>query len=98
MTATKTVRGDMKINKLVLTREEIDDEYRRLNIKWASSSVQPAGRDYDKAISRATVKKVFRELPWKRTVIGNERSMPDKTVIWFITGEEYEALKATEGK
>ncbi len=77
------LRGVMMMNKLVLTDEEIERIY----------IIAGTGRDYDKAISRATVKKVFRELPWKRTVIGNERSMPEKTEIWFITDEERQEIK-----
>ncbi len=33
------------------------------------------------------------ELPFKRTTIGEERSMPNGTEIWFLTKEEYEQAK-----
>ena len=33
------------------------------------------------------------ELPFKRTFIGEERSMPNHTEIWFLTKEEYEEAK-----
>ncbi len=35
---------------------------------------------------------VVSEIPFKRTIIGNERSMPEGTVIWFITEKEKDQL------
>lgn len=38
-------------------------------------------------------KELWATIPFKRTIIGEERSMPDKTTIWFITDEEYTELR-----
>ena len=38
-------------------------------------------------------KEMIEEIPWKRTVIGPERSMPPKTEIWFVTSDEVEQLR-----
>ncbi len=33
------------------------------------------------------------KLPFKRTIIGTERSVPEGTEIWFLFKDEYEALQ-----
>lgn len=43
-------------------------------------------------IAKAQLKKVVVETPWKTTVIGEERSVPEGTQIRFIFEEEYQAL------
>ena len=34
----------------------------------------------------------MKKLPFKRTIVGEERSLPNGTEIWFLLDEEYQAL------
>lgn len=38
-------------------------------------------------------KEFWLKIPFKRTIIGKERSMPNSTVIWFITNNEYTEIR-----
>ena len=42
---------------------------------------------------KETIKEFWMKLPFKRTIIGEERSIPSETVIWFITDEEYTQIR-----
>lgn len=96
----KCLLNDREIFSVVFDKEPIDDEWVSSCLPLYKDKIAEAQLDKAESLIRQDEReRVFRELPWKRTIIGNERSMPDKTVIWFITGEECEALKATvEGK
>lgn len=41
-------------------------------------------------------KEMIEEIPWKRTVIGPERSMPPRTEICFVTLDELEQLRKSQ--
>jgi len=56
------------------------------------TEAQAWANGYNTGVTEA-VKKVVRHLPLTRTTIGPERSMPEGTEIWFITGEEWQALR-----
>lgn len=44
------------------------------------------------------LREFWAKIPFKRTIIGEERSMPNKTVVWFITGDEYTEIRKSLDK
>ena len=42
-------------------------------------------------------RKLWQDIPFKRTTIGVERSMPNGTIIWFITDDEYTEFRRKVG-
>lgn len=50
--------------------------------------------DKDIAKAKPLIRRdIVGEIPFKRTIIGEERSMPNGTIVWFITNEELQELK-----
>ena len=43
-------------------------------------------------------RKLWKDIPFKRTIIGEERSMTNKTVVWFITDDEYTEIRQSLDK
>ena len=55
--------------------------------------------EYDmEGLAKAQEKDTLSSIPFKRTIIGEERSMPEGTVIWFITDDEKKSLGRREVK
>ena len=44
------------------------------------------------------VRDFWARIPFKRSIIGEERSVPNKTTVWFITDCEYTRLRVSLNK
>ena len=70
-----------------ITLEEFGESLKLVDAFY-KGKIEDAKQHYVKW-DREKMKKFWMNLPFKRTVIGAGRSVPDGTVIWFITDEEY---------
>lgn len=77
--------------QILLTKGEI-----LLEVKF-NAEQNPMLLEWLRKIAKAQLKKVMTDAPWKITTIGEERSVPNKTQIRFLSEEEYQALLREAG-